>query len=105
MIKNKFGFDIDESLTTIYNLIKENRLKGRSELLNILNSKGYKHIFKYVKISEDFTDFSFELLDDLLIENQDIIELICQGGAIMKKDKTFVTVPPSSIIRKYLGKR
>ena len=79
--------------------------KGRTKVLNEFKSPGYAKIISSINISPDFEDINIIFQKGLTIDpRQDIIELFAQGGAIKKGD-TFIQIPPSKIIQKYLGKR
>ncbi len=98
------GFDVDKNLNVIRQKVEEHYRQARQDVLSVLTSDGYKEILKDIEISDDFTFFRFKFKDGVDITQQDFIEVLAQGGAV-KKDDDFIEIAPSSIMRKYLGKR
>lgn len=83
-------------------------LSAKKQILDELNSAGYKDIITNVSISNDLGNIIISFNDNVQLDkDQDVIELLCQGGAVKKKgtEKEFILIPGSPVLRKFLGKR
>jgi len=98
------GFDVYGMTNYISESFKEYYLEARIELINELSSPGYSHIIQTFTVSPDMQDLSIILNDDILPTQQDVFQLLAKGGALKKKDGTFLKIMPSYIVNKYLGK-
>lgn len=104
------GFETVKATDVLYWTIKEYYSEARIKLLEELQSEGYKHIIDNIYISEDFQDIEIKLKDGYITNRQDVIELFAQGGTLLKvsesgQEPEAIAIKPSSILRKYLGKR
>jgi len=98
------GFDLTQSSYAIYDTVKEYYAMARVELMEELNSDGYKHIIDSVYISDDFQEIQLTFKDGFNVEGQNVFDLFAQGGTLLK-DGDAVGIKPSAVVRKYLGKR
>jgi len=98
------GFNVNENANALYDNIKFYFFKARNEVYAELSSKGYAHIIDNVYISDDFQKIEITMQDGYAIERQDVIEVFAQGGTLLK-DGEAVSIKPSAVICKYLGKR
>lgn len=100
-------FDIKKANDTIEQNIEEYWVKAKEEIQEELSSPGYNHIFNNVSVDYTQEGFSINLdfKDDIKTEEQDVMELLARGGVLSKKDGSYIEVPPSPVLTKYLSKR
>jgi len=109
MAKKTMGFDVNHSLTSLSDTIREHYIQARIDLLNEFQSAGYKHIIDSILIEPDFSKIQINFKAGYEVSKQDVFELFAQGGTLMKTnengEKETVAVKPSAVVKKYLGKR
>jgi len=102
-------FNIPEATETISRVVLNYFAVAKAEILEELYSPGYAEIVDSLSIANDLSSVVITFKKDLSIEGVDAIELLAQGGVIRKqeegKELEFIKVPPSPVIRRYLGKR
>jgi len=98
-------FDIDAIKSQITESINNELDDMVRNIRASLSNPIYEKILKTysIDIKEGELNFSLEVLDDFMAENQNIFRVITYGGILEKKDKEFVQVPPNMTLIKYFS--
>lgn len=89
----------------IKNKVNEYYEDGINEIQKQLDS--YTNIIQSAKVSftrNEGININIKLHSDIKHENQDIIQVLCKGGAI-KKGEEYLKINSNTVLYKYLGKR
>ncbi|MGV9141920.1 MAG: hypothetical protein ACOC1X_03180 [Promethearchaeota archaeon] len=98
------GFDIEHNEQALKNAVLERYEVGRQEVLRTLESDGYSEIIESVNADEYLENLEIKFKDGVDVEGQNVLQVLAYGGEI-KKDDDFVSIPPSTIMQKFLGAR
>jgi CxxC motif-containing protein len=97
-MKDVVGDILKEKLEQYYNIAKV-------EISKELNSKKYKNFISKttvkIKNGEELV-VKIKTKKDVNVQGQNLIQLLCKGGAIKKGDE-FIPIEQNHILREYIG--
>lgn len=98
-------FDKEKFKKVATEVVEEGFQKIVGEVTKTLASPFYENIIKSFNLKTENGEFFFslEVFDEFRAENQDVLRILIYGGVLEKKNKSFVKIPPNTILMKYFS--